>query len=261
MADRPFRNPLLAKLDADQPLHNSGPWRGADICSSYWRADAALHARIALQVCRDAVDGWISPSGLAKYYDAWTITSLSISKSRRSSAAPLKIKNVRPYQSSNNSRRSVVSSPGSATSAKALLRLTKRRSQPKNRRGSSALATVKPTFLNAFRYNRSPGLDPQLIAKAGRISAMALLCPNGSISAKRVERHLAVSDPAGHEPTQATVQQKWPGNAASSAASPSTFSLIMGSIVPKSKSRTRQSMRRKYSRDQQEQTSTFHWPS
>ncbi|MBN9011552.1 MAG: DUF982 domain-containing protein [Rhizobiales bacterium] len=61
MADRPFRNPLLAKLEATSHYTIRSAWEGLEYLNRYWRGDRNASYNLALHVCRDAVDGWVSP--------------------------------------------------------------------------------------------------------------------------------------------------------------------------------------------------------
>lgn len=112
MADRPFRNPLLAKLDMTSHYTIRSAWEGLEYLLNYWRADHNASYTVALQVCRDAVDGWISPERAREVLRrALDDASLSISKSRRSSAKlRSKSKNVRPYPVSSEQLASIQSS-------------------------------------------------------------------------------------------------------------------------------------------------------
>ena len=85
MADRPFRNPLLAKLDENHYYTIHGAWEGLEYLLSYWRAERDTSYKIALHVCRDAVDGWISPERARKALKrALDAAALSVPQPRRS---------------------------------------------------------------------------------------------------------------------------------------------------------------------------------
>lgn len=66
MADRPFRNPLLAKLNKTSHYTIRSAWEGLEYLLRYWPADRSISYKIALHVCRDAVDGWVSPERARK---------------------------------------------------------------------------------------------------------------------------------------------------------------------------------------------------
>ena len=85
MADRPFRNPLLAKLDETSHYTIRSAWEGLEYLLRYWRGDKNTSYRLAVHLCRDAIDGWAPPErareALRRALDA---ASLSIPNSRQS---------------------------------------------------------------------------------------------------------------------------------------------------------------------------------
>lgn len=62
MAARPFRSPVLARIDDTSHYSAQSAWEALEYLNRYWIGPPnRLHA-IAVKLCRDAVDGWIPPS-------------------------------------------------------------------------------------------------------------------------------------------------------------------------------------------------------
>lgn len=61
MADRPFRNPLLAKLDETSHYTIRSAWEGLEYLLRYWRGVENTSYKLAVHLCRDAIDGWAPP--------------------------------------------------------------------------------------------------------------------------------------------------------------------------------------------------------
>jgi hypothetical protein len=84
MADRPFRNPLLAKLGETSHYTVRSAWEALEYLIRYWPGPRDNSYKIAVHLCRDAVDGWIpaerAREGLKHALDA---AGLSIAKPRR----------------------------------------------------------------------------------------------------------------------------------------------------------------------------------
>lgn len=84
MADRPFRNPLLAKLDGTSHYTVRSAWEALEYLIRYWPGPRDNSYKIAVHLCRDAVDGWIpaerAREGLKHALDA---AGLGIAKPRR----------------------------------------------------------------------------------------------------------------------------------------------------------------------------------
>ena len=86
MADRPFRNPLLAKLDENRHYTIRSAWEGHEYLLRYWRGVENTSYKLAVHLCRDAIDGWTPPErareALRRALDS---ARLSIPNSRQSS--------------------------------------------------------------------------------------------------------------------------------------------------------------------------------
>lgn len=85
MADRPFRNPLLAKLDDTSHYTVRSAWEALEYLQRYWPGPQDNSYKILVHLCRDAVDGWIpaerAREGLKHALDT---AGLAIPKPRRS---------------------------------------------------------------------------------------------------------------------------------------------------------------------------------
>lgn len=84
MADRPFRNPLLAKLDGTSHYPVRSAWEALEYLIRYWPGPRDNSYKIAVHLCRDAVDGWI-PAERARegLKHALNAAGLDIAKPRR----------------------------------------------------------------------------------------------------------------------------------------------------------------------------------
>jgi hypothetical protein len=84
MADRPFRNPLLAKLDGTSHYTVRSAWEALEYLLRYWPGPRDRSYEVAIQMCRDAVDGWI-PAERARegLKHALNAAGLAIAKPRR----------------------------------------------------------------------------------------------------------------------------------------------------------------------------------
>jgi hypothetical protein len=84
MADRPFRNPLLAKLDETSHYTVRSAWEAMEYLLRYWPGPRDKSYKVAVQICRDAVDGWI-PAERAResLKHALDAAGLAIAKPRR----------------------------------------------------------------------------------------------------------------------------------------------------------------------------------
>jgi hypothetical protein len=84
MADRPFRNPLLAKLDATSHYTVRSAWEALEYLLCYWPGPRDDTYKVAVHLCRDAVDGWI-PAERARegVKHALNAAGLAIAKPRR----------------------------------------------------------------------------------------------------------------------------------------------------------------------------------
>lgn len=60
MAARPFRNPLLAKLDDTSHYAARSAWEALEFLQRYWQGPQDRSYKIAVHLCRDAIDGWVS---------------------------------------------------------------------------------------------------------------------------------------------------------------------------------------------------------
>jgi hypothetical protein len=60
MADRPFQNPLLAKIDDTDCYVVRSAWEALEYLQKYWRGSRGLLYKRAVSLSRDAVDGWVS---------------------------------------------------------------------------------------------------------------------------------------------------------------------------------------------------------
>ncbi len=60
MADRPFRNPLLAKLDDTRHYPVGSAWEALEFLQRYWHGPHNKSYKIAFRLCRDSMDGWVS---------------------------------------------------------------------------------------------------------------------------------------------------------------------------------------------------------
>ncbi|HWW49916.1 MAG TPA: DUF982 domain-containing protein [Xanthobacteraceae bacterium] len=59
MVFRPFRDPLLAKIDATSQYVVRGAWEALEFLQKYWRGPRDGAYQRALHIARDAVDGFI----------------------------------------------------------------------------------------------------------------------------------------------------------------------------------------------------------
>jgi hypothetical protein len=85
MASRPFRNPLLAKLDDTSHYPVSSAWEALEFLQRYWHGPHNKFYKIAFHLCRDAMDGWI-PTERARqgFKDALQSADLLISSPKPS---------------------------------------------------------------------------------------------------------------------------------------------------------------------------------
>lgn len=84
MADRPFRNPLLAKIDNSSHYTVGSAWEALEFLQLYWRGPHDRSFKIAVHLCRDAIDGWV-PAERARdaVKQALQSAGLLISKSKQ----------------------------------------------------------------------------------------------------------------------------------------------------------------------------------
>jgi len=61
MSERPFRSPLIAKLDGSGRYIVRSAWEALDYLQTYWQGPRNPTYERALRLCRDALDGWVSP--------------------------------------------------------------------------------------------------------------------------------------------------------------------------------------------------------
>ena len=59
MAARPFRNPLLAKIDDTSHYAARSAWEALEFLQCYWRGPHDRSYKVAVHLCRDAIDGWV----------------------------------------------------------------------------------------------------------------------------------------------------------------------------------------------------------
>jgi hypothetical protein len=84
MADRPFRNPVLAKLDETSHYTVRSAWEALEYLIRHFPGARDNSYKVAVHLCRDAVDGWIpaerAREGLKHALDA---AGLAIANPRR----------------------------------------------------------------------------------------------------------------------------------------------------------------------------------
>jgi hypothetical protein len=59
MAHRPFRNPLMAKIDDTSRYVVRSAWEALEYLQNYWSGPRDRTYQRAVRLCRDAVDGWV----------------------------------------------------------------------------------------------------------------------------------------------------------------------------------------------------------
>lgn len=59
MSHRPFRKPLVAKIDHTSRYVARNAWEALEYLQNYWRGPRDIAYDRAVRLCRDAVDGWV----------------------------------------------------------------------------------------------------------------------------------------------------------------------------------------------------------
>lgn len=92
MTDRPFRNPLLAKLDNTSHYAAGSAWEALEFLQRYWHGPRDRTYKTAVQLCHDAIDGWV-PAERARrgFKEALRSAGLLIPNPKRVSANELVI--------------------------------------------------------------------------------------------------------------------------------------------------------------------------
>jgi len=84
MADRPFRNPLLAKIDETSHYTVRSAWEALEYLIRYWPGSRDRSYEVAVQMCRDAVDGWVAAERAREALKhALDVAGLAIAEPRR----------------------------------------------------------------------------------------------------------------------------------------------------------------------------------